>query len=176
VDGEISSRKSEEQLIESWAKAKGIWYADIDTELKAKYGDRIGHGSESWVYLKDNKTVIKSRSTTQFNSIQEAIESVILHNALNPNTAYTLVGIGISDGEFTLMIEQPLIEGRVATQEEIDEYLHNIGFEKGREKTSYQNSRYRYEDLKPANVLIDTEGNFNVIDSDVYLNEGITPV
>jgi len=171
MDEEVSSREDEEKLLKTWAQAENLWYENIDDELQKRYGNKIGHGSESWVYLKDKKTVIKSRSTTQFNSIRDAIESVILHNILNPNTAYTLVGIGKSDGEFTLMLEQPLIEGRNATQEEIDSYMEDLGFEQSGQKTNFHNSRYRYEDLKPANVIIDADGSFNVIDSDVYIKE-----
>lgn len=171
VDEEVSSREAEEQLVESWAKAENLWHDDVDDELQKQYGDKVGHGSESWVYAKDGKTVIKSRSTTQFNSIQDAIESVILHNSLNPNTAYKLVGIGRSDGEFTLMLEQPYIEGREATQEEINGHMESLGFKKGKDKTNFYSDQYRYEDLKPANVIIDADGNFNVIDSDVYLRD-----
>lgn len=175
---DIDKRNQEDrESLEKFAKEQGKWADDVDTKLEKKYGSRIGHGSEAWVYRKDKDTVIKSRSITGYNTVSDALRSIELHNTLFPETAMKVVGFGNGDGEFSIIIEQPFIEGTYASQEEIDSFVkERFNAEKDPSvigNTSYKTDDYLLQDLKPQNVLVrivNGERQYNVIDGDFYDN------
>lgn len=175
---DIDKRNQEDrESLEKFAKEQGKWADDVDTKLEKKYGGRIGHGSEAWVYRKDKDTVIKSRSITGYNTVSDALRSIELHNTLFPETAMKVVGFGNGDGEFSIIIEQPFIEGAYASQEEIDSFVkERFNAEKDPSvigNTSYKTDDYLLQDLKPQNVLVrvvNGEKQYNVIDGDFYDN------
>ena len=184
---DIDKRNQEDrEALEKFAKEQGKWADDVDTKLEKKYGARIGHGSEAWVYRKSNDTVIKSRSFTGYNTIQEALRSIELHNELFPETAMKVVGFGNGDGEFSVILEQPFVEGLYATNEEIENFIKER-FEAEKDNTvigdtSYKTNKYLLQDLKPQNVIVrivDGKRQLNVIDGDFYDNpsaiKGIEP-
>lgn len=175
---DIDKRNQEDrESLEKFAKEQGKWADDVDTKLEKKYGGRIGHGSEAWVYRKDKDTVIKSRSITGYNTVSDALRSIELHNTLFPETAMKVVGFGNGDGEFSIIIEQPFIEGAYASQEEIDSFVkERFNAEKDPSvigNTFYKTDDYLLQDLKPQNVLVrivNGERQYNVIDGDFYDN------
>ena len=175
---DIDKRNQEDrESLEKFAKEQGKWADDVDTKLEKKYGGRIGHGSEAWIYRKDKDTVIKSRSITGYNTVSDALRSIELHNTLFPETAMKVVGFGNGDGEFSIIIEQPFIEGAYASQEEIDSFVkERFNAEKDPSvigNTSYKTDDYLLQDLKPQNVLVrivNGERQYNVIDGDFYDN------
>lgn len=175
---DIDKRNQEDrESLEKFAKEQGKWADNVDTKLEKKYGGRIGHGSEAWVYRKDKDTVIKSRSITGYNTVSDALRSIELHNTLFPETAMKVVGFGNGDGEFSIIIEQPFIEGAYASQEEIDSFVkERFNAEKDSSvigNTSYKTDDYLLQDLKPQNVLVrivNGERQYNVIDGDFYDN------
>ena len=175
---DIDKRNQEDrESLEKFAKEQGKWADNVDTKLEKKYGGRIGHGSEAWVYRKDKDTVIKSRSITGYNTVSDALRSIELHNTLFPETAMKVVGFGNGDGEFSIIIEQPFIEGAYASQEEIDSFVkERFNAEKDPSvigNTSYKTDDYLLQDLKPQNVLVrivNGERQYNVIDGDFYDN------
>lgn len=175
---DINKRNQEDrESLEKFAKEQGKWADDVDTKLEKKYGGRIGHGSEAWIYRKDKDTVIKSRSITGYNTVSDALRSIELHNTLFPETAMKVVGFGNGDGEFSIIIEQPFIEGAYASQEEIDSFVkERFNAEKDPSvigNTSYKTDDYLLQDLKPQNVLVrivNGEKQYNVIDGDFYDN------
>lgn len=175
---DIDKRNQEDrESLEKFAKEQGKWADNVDTKLEKKYGGRIGHGSEAWVYRKDKDTVIKSRSITGYNTVSDALRSIELHNTLFPETAMKVVGFGNGDGEFSIIIEQPFIEGAYASQEEIDSFVkERFNAEKDSSvigNTSYKTDDYLLQDLKPQNVLVrivNGERQYNVIDGNFYDN------
>lgn len=175
---DIDKRNQEDrESLEKFAKEQGKWADDVDTKLEKKYSGRIGHGSEAWIYRKDKDTVIKSRSITGYNTVSDALRSIELHNTLFPETAMKVVGFGNGDGEFSIIIEQPFIEGAYASQEEIDSFVkERFNAEKDPSvigNTSYKTDDYLLQDLKPQNVLVrivNGERQYNVIDGDFYDN------
>ncbi len=175
---DIDKRNQEDrESLEKFAKEQGKWADNVDTKLEKKYGGRIGHGSEAWVYRKDKDTVIKSRSITGYNTVSDALRSIELHNTLFPETAMKVVGFGNGDDEFSIIIEQPFIEGAYASQEEIDSFVkERFNAEKDPSvigNTSYKTEDYLLQDLKPQNVLVrivNGERQYNVIDGDFYDN------
>lgn len=174
----IDKRNQEDrESLEKFAKEQGKWADDVDRKLEKKYGSRIGHGSEAWVYRKDSNTVIKSRSFTGYNTVSDALRSIELHNTLFPETAMKVVGFGNSDEEFSVIIEQPFVEGAYASQEEIDSFIkERFNAEKDTSiigDTSYKTAKYLLQDLKPQNVIVKiVDGNkqYNVVDGDFYDN------
>ena len=180
---DIDKRNQEDrESLEKFAKEQGKWADDVDTKLEKKYGSRIGHGSEAWVYRKDKDTVIKSRSITGYNTVSDALRSIELHNTLFPETAMKVVGFGNGDDEFSIIIEQPFIEGAYASQEEIDSFVkERFNAEKDPSvigNTSYKTDDYLLQDLKPQNVLVrivNGERQYNVIDGDFYNTPPTTP-
>lgn len=174
----IDKRNQEDrESLEKFAKEQGKWADDVDRKLEKKYGSRIGHGSEAWVYRKDSNTVIKSRSFTGYNTVSDALRSIELHNTLFPETAMKVVGFGNSDEEFSVIIEQPFVEGAYASQEEIDSFVkERFNAEKDTSiigDTSYKTAKYLLQDLKPQNVIVKiVDGNkqYNVVDGDFYDN------
>lgn len=174
----IDKRNQEDrESLEKFAKEQGKWADDVDRKLEKKYGSRIGHGSEAWVYRKDSNTVIKSRSFTGYNTVSDALRSIELHNTLFPETAMKVVGFGNSDEEFSVIIEQPFVEGAYASQEEIDTFVkERFNAEKDTSiigDTSYKTAKYLLQDLKPQNVIVKiVDGNkqYNVVDGDFYDN------
>jgi exodeoxyribonuclease-5 len=180
---DIDKRNQEDrESLEKFAKEQGKWADDVDTKLEKKYGGRIGHGSEAWVYRKDKDTVIKSRSITGYNTVSDALRSIELHNTLFPETAMKVVGFGNGDGEFSIIIEQPFIEGAYTSQEEIDSFVkERFNAEKDPSvigNTSYKTDDYLLQDLKPQNVLVrivNGERQYNVIDGDFYNTPPTTP-
>lgn len=57
---DIDKRNQEDrESLEKFAKEQGKWADDVDTKLEKKYGSRIGHGSEAWVYRKDKASITK---------------------------------------------------------------------------------------------------------------------
>lgn len=175
---DIDKRNQEDrESLEKFAKEQGKWADNVDTKLEKKYGGRIGHGSGAWVYRKDKDTVIKSRSITGYNTVSDALRSIELHNTLFPETAMKVVGFGNGDGEFSIIIEQPFIEGAYASQEEIDSFVkERFNAEKDSSvigNPSYKTDDYLLQNLKPQNVLVrivNGERQYNVIDGDFYDN------
>lgn len=167
------NRERQETDVEEWAKELGIWHEEATEELENLYGEKIGSGAESYVYLKDDKTVIKARDITGYNSLEEALKSIELHNRLFPETAMVIKGFGRSEGEFSIIFEQPFVaNARFATKEEIVEYMKtNFNAEQDNSVLgghSYRNGDYSFQDLKPANVLVDGNGYLYVVDGDFY--------
>ena len=70
----------------------------------------------------------------------------------------TVVAFGRSDGEFTVVLEQPFIEGNNASKEEIEQFVKDrFGAEKDNSvigDTSYKTDKYLLQDLKSKNVIV----------------------
>ena len=161
----------QERIIENWAKAKGIWYDNIDS-IKGK--DLLAEGGEAKVFAeKSNPTVTKILSTEYFITPQFALDRITLHNILFPSAPLEIKGFGKnSKGKFQFIVEQPFIQGEPATQEEIDKFITKIGFsksEKDRGNTFLSDDLY-LSDLHDENVIKTPQGDLVVIDADLRLN------
>ncbi len=174
--GQDERNERQELVIEEWAKANGVWYDNAPAQLEEQYGEPLGNGQEAIVFAKDGHTVIKSKNTLQYYDLQSALDAIALHNSLFPETAMTVTGFGkdIVDGEegFVMVIEQPFVDGERLTQEEIDEFVEKLGFEKENDgfRGHYKNDQTLLHDLHTGNVLRTPEGNIDVIDDIIRFN------
>ena len=90
-----------------------------------------------------------------------------IHNQIFPQTSYSLVGFtGFGSGSVYPVLSQDFVPNeREATPIEIDMYMSAIGFTKI-DESEYQKDNLIAFDLKPRNVLRDTDGDIFVIDVD----------
>ena len=186
-DESVSPRQ--EQIIELWAKAEGIWFDNLSDVVM---GQRLlaNHSSEAVVY--DNGlTLTKIISLNHFHNPQFAIDRVILHNMFFPSTRITILGFGRDEydkfgqcdhSKFRIIAEQPYVKGIKPTIEQIKNYVEKCGFVQQKTPTTYKNDYYIISDLHEGNVihatdsydnpLFDNEGNPTLffIDTDIRLN------
>lgn len=165
--------------LEKLAKEQGRWRDHLIDRLEEKYGKKIGKGSEAFAYREEGGPVIKARTIDpdvegSYKSIEDALASIEIHNRLFPETAMKIIGYGEDEGEFNVIIQQPYIDGRYATQEEIDQFIQEkFGAEKDPSvigDTSFKTAAYLLQDLKPQNIIV-KDGKLYVIDGDFYLTE-----
>lgn len=148
-------------------KGHQTWIEDIQPIIS---GERIGLGGENDVYLsRDGKSVIKindfsylPENSTNFDSFMNRVDA---HNELFPNDAITILGFTLnSDGKVSVVLSQPYIgNAREATQEEIDNFLEEMGFYTDM-SGNWTDGTYEIADTKPNNVLVDEYGNLHFID------------
>ena len=148
-------------------KGHQTWIDDIKSIIS---GERIGLGGENDVYLsRDGKSVVKindfsylPENSTNFDSFMNRVDA---HNELFPHDAITILGFTLnSDGKVSVVLSQPYISNaREATQEEIDNFLEEMGFYTDM-SGNWTDGTYEIADTKPNNVLVDEDGNLHFID------------
>ena len=89
----------QERIVESWAKAKGIWHDNLDT-IEGK--ELFAEGGEAKVFANDGDTnVIKILSTEYFITPQFALDRITLHNTLFPEAALKITATELVENEKT---------------------------------------------------------------------------
>ena len=150
----------QEKLVEQWATAKGLWFANAISDIESEYGPMIAQGAESMVYYKDGDTSVVKVRTSIYATLGRAMESIVLHNTLFPETPMTVIGFTRDqDGLFRTICTQPYIGcKRLATKSEIDAMVAAKGFRDNGDGNgvNYIGNRLHLEDMHPANVFIDT--------------------
>ena len=149
----------QEQMIEQWAKATGLWVEDSERILIETFGPKIPQGAEAKVYYHaGDPSVVKERASI-YATTQKALDAIALHNYLFPETAMHVIGFTRdSDGLLRIILTQPYVRcRRLATKAEIDEMVAAKGFRDNRngEGVNYISDRMALEDMHPANVFID---------------------
>lgn len=143
----------------------------VDSSLYSSFGKEIAEGGEAMVY-DHGATLIKSIGLDYFILPILALDRIALHNAYFPETRLMVLGFGRNvDGEFKIVCEQPFIGGTHVTDEEIAEYMRQMGFElKNPRNWTYANSEIYLSDLHDENVIRSTTGAFCVVDCDIRIN------
>ena len=154
---EIDARQ--EELVYQWAVAKKLWIPNSEQILIDTFGPKIAQGAEAKVYYKSGDGAVIKERTSIYSTLGKAFESIVLHNALFPETQMKVVGFTRdSDGLFRTILTQPYVEcARLATKSEIDKMVAAKGFcDNGDGRgVNYIGERLYLEDMHPANVFID---------------------
>ena len=166
-------QRGEEQAkrIERWAKTVGVWFDDIETTLSSVLGEKIAEGGEAMVF-DHGATLVKSIGLDYFVEPILALDRISLHNAYFPETRLTVLGFGRnSDDEFKIIVEQPFIKGERITEEEIAEFMKNMGFQLYNTRNwTYATPDIYLSDMHDENVIRSQSGNIFVIDCDIRIN------
>ena len=154
---EIDERQ--EQLIEQWAKAANLWEDNSEQFLIEEFGPMIAQGAEAKVYYKDGDTSVIKERCSIYSTTQKALDAIVLHNCLFPETAMKVIGFTRDrDGLMRIVLTQPYVNClRLATKDEIDDMVAAKGFRdnwKG-QGVNYISDRLALEDMHPANVFVD---------------------
>ena len=149
----------QEKMVQLWAEAKNLWSDTAEQDIEEEYGSMIAKGAEAKVYYKDNDTSVIKLRTSIYATFGRALESIILHNALFPETAMNVIAFTRdSDGLFRIILTQPYVGcKRLATKQEIDEMVSLKGFKDNYngQGVNFIGERLHLEDMHPANVFID---------------------
>ena len=149
----------QEKLIEQWAKAAKLWEDNSEQILTAKFGPMIAQGAEAKVFYHDGDISVVKERTSIYSTWQKALDAIVLHNCLFPETEMKVVGFTRdSDGLMRIVLTQPYVNClRLATKEEIDEMVKAKGFRDNwnGQGVNYISDRLALEDMHPANVFID---------------------
>ena len=154
---EIDERQ--EQLIEQWAKAANLWEDNSEQFLIEEFGPMIAQGAEAKVYYKEGDTSVIKERCSIYSTTQKALDAIVLHNCLFPETAMKVIGFTRdSDNLMRIVLTQPYVNClRLATKEEIDDMVTAKGFRDNwnGQGINYISDRLALEDMHPANVFID---------------------
>ena len=149
----------QEQFIEQWAEAAGLWVENSEQTLIETFGPKIAQGAEAKVYYRAGDTSVVKERASIYSTTQKALDAIILHNTLFPETAMNVVAFTRdSDSLFRIVLTQPYVRCvRLATKKEIDEMVGAKGFRDNwnGEGVNYISDRLALEDMHPANVFID---------------------
>ena len=154
---EIDERQ--EQLIEQWAKAANLWEDNSEQFLIEEFGPMIAQGAEAKVYYKDGDTSVIKERCSIYSTTQKALDAIVLHNYLFPETAMKVIGFTRdNDNLMRIVLTQPYVNClRLATKEEIDDMVATKGFRDNwnGQGVNYISDRLALEDMHPANVFVD---------------------
>lgn len=152
-------------IAEKIALEEGIWIDFADVTL---LGIPFPSGVENDVYLNaEGNMIYKVNNLMTSKTISALFERLLIHNSLFPQTAYKLRGFtGFGYGSTYPILQQDFIPNdREATPIEIDTYMAALGFSKTTDAT-YNNGQFEVSDLRPRNVLRDTDGDLFVVDAE----------
>lgn len=151
--------EAQEKYVQQWAEAKQVWFPNSESIITASFGPKIAQGAEAKVYYREGDSSVIKERTSIYSTLGKAFEAIVLHNTLFPETQMKVIGFTRdSDGLFRSILTQPYIEcERLATKEEIDAMVANMGFADNREGqgVNYSGARLLLEDMHPANVFVD---------------------
>ena len=168
---ECQFAKTQEQIIEHWARKTNCWIDNSDLVLTQRLGEQIAEGGEAHVYQQGHN-LIKSIGLDYYIQPILALDRIALHNAYFPETNLSVIGFGRdSNDNFQIIVEQNFIQGEKMTNEEIFDFAVSMGFRCINPKNwTYATSEIYLSDLHDENVIRSKEGNIFVVDCDIRIN------
>jgi len=158
-------KEKQSRFLKTWAEGTGFWLDNLPTG-----SEYLTKGGEAKIYLAPDKlNVIKTNDSVYYATWDEYLNSLLLHNLLFPNTAYSFIGFtDIGDG-LSIVLRQPFIEGEQAQLDDIRELLSYNGFENTK-RQDYYNSEFSLvlEDMHDENVIA-KDGLLFFIDTVFYI-------
>ena len=174
TDDLIGEASVQEILVETWARLSGVWFDEPEDYLD-NLCSLQDHGTESVIYFAiDQRIVYKLISLKHYNVLRLALDRIIIHNALFPETCLTVKGFARDrNGLFVVVVQQPYVEGDPIKENERIDFMHSLGFEDAGMDygmhLNYKTDTLYVGDLNEYNVLKGENG-YHVIDADCRLN------
>ncbi|SDC31197.1 hypothetical protein SAMN04487894_1023 [Niabella drilacis] len=117
----------------------------------------------------DYRNVIKVNDAVYYATWLEYFDSVLIHNLLFPDTAYSLLGFMKINNTFFIAVQQPFIQGASADLSDINMLLTYNGFSNIK-RQDYFNDEFGLllEDMHDENVIA-KENSLFFIDTVFYI-------
>jgi hypothetical protein len=154
VKGQFESRaivkERQNEFLKSYALQSGIWLASLPSDTQY-----LTRGGESKIFMDSDKlNVIKVNDGVYYATWTEYFTSLVVHNLLFPNTAYSLVGFAEDGAKLCAVLRQPFIKGQQAKLEDIKALLTFNGFTNTK-RQDYFNEEFGLilEDMHDENVI-----------------------
>lgn len=157
-------KEQETEILIEFIISENLWFNNID---KSKY---IGEGAEQKIFeFSDPNFVLKLNDSIFYQSWEDYLNSVLLHNYFFPHLAYELLGFYKEDKLYAV-VKQAFVKSTEQTDlNNVKEFLTVNGF------INKKNNDYFHpqlgiilEDLHDENVLTE-EGSLQFIDTVFYL-------
>jgi hypothetical protein len=154
-EGKSVLKEKQVAFLENYCNQRNLWITDLPGE------DRyLTRGGEARVYLhSDNKHVIKLNDGVYYATWLEFFNSILLHNLIFPNTAYSLIGFKKEGTTLYAVLQQPFITSEAQVDlNDIKKLLTFNGFENTR-RNDYIHKELGLilEDMHDENVLVNSE-------------------
>ena len=160
-------KRQETEVLKDYITKNNLWVSDVAIE------NQVSEGAEQKVYLKDGKTVIKLNDAIFYNSWEDYLNNLLLHNYFFPDTAYELLGFynNQEDSIFAVII-QPFVRATDKTDlEGVKKFMHANGFINTKNNDYYNpDLGIILEDLHDENVLTEN-GVLQFIDTVFFIQE-----
>ena len=159
-------KEQEKQELALYITEHQLWVDHIDLN------QYVSEGAEQKVYLHDQKSVFKLNDSIYYNSWEDYLHNLLLHNTFFEDTAYQLIGFHTVDNNLFAVVEQPFVEVTSTTNLlHIKEFLLSNGFSNTRNNDYYNRELgLILEDLHDENVLT-KDGLLYFIDTVFYLTD-----
>ena len=160
-------KKQETEVLKDYITKNNLWVSDVAIE------NYVSEGAEQKVYLKDGKTVIKLNDAIFYNSWEDYLNNLLLHNYFFPDTAYELLGFYTNqeDSIFAVII-QPFVRATAKTDlEGVKKFMYANGFINTKNNDYYNpDLGIILEDLHDENVLTEN-GVLQFIDTVFFIQD-----
>lgn len=156
-DFESKSIVKEEQVgfLKRYCTENNLWVHNIPDENRF-----LTRGGEAKVYLSsDNKSVIKVNDAVYYATWLEFFNSLVIHNLLFTETAYTLLGFREEEHSLLAVLSQPFITSDAPVDlADVKKLLGWNGFENTR-RNDYYNKKLGLilEDMHDENVIVNSD-------------------
>ena len=162
-------KKEQAELLKIHSTKNNLWLKELPDDSLF-----LARGGEAEVYLdKDNRSVIKLNDAIYYATWLEFFNSVVIHNLLFKDTAYTFLGFTEKDGSLRAVLRQSFITSDEPVDlADVKQLLAYNGFENTR-RNDYLNKGLGLilEDIHDENVILNS-GILFFIDTVFYTISG----
>jgi hypothetical protein len=105
-EGQSRAKKEQAEFLKHHSSRRNWWAEELPAESSF-----LARGGEAKIYLApDRKSVIKVNDAIYYATWLEFFNSIVIHNLLFDNTAYTFLGLTEKDNSLLAVLKQPFIK------------------------------------------------------------------
>jgi len=167
-----------QEVIGQWAERDGCWHDTPEADLISEGRTHRAEfdGSEARIFYDNKARVYKTLIKTHYDTYQELLDRITIHNRVFPETAIRVEGFGMLDDAddnegFTVVISQPFVKGETPRIDQIQEAMRERGFVPIGNKYVSEDGYMTLNDIHDNNCVISEEGNLLVFDCEAFLNQ-----